>query len=306
MKKSNIILLSLTILLSITLITGLATRNTDTNRKMIKSALLNPKYAEKIEKIVIDGESFETELQKSRQNDTSNRMSYLMSYFNSKNYDIKYDNISGQNLKCDKNMTSEFIENMTNVIILAKIDRKSAKNVQIDYKNHIQLFGDGDRKILDLSFSKSDSTGTRIFIKNNLTDKVYSAQDNYSKYFEMEWKDFLNKNFFPENLESSAKSIQTILIQDKNRSFRTLQKSASGLEGYLNHIFSMQSNQIVLVENWDYVMQEINLEKVITFEDGQLNQYTVKLYITDGQYFVYAQGILYKVSEWTYAKLAEI
>ena len=309
MKKSNILLISLTICLSITLVFGITTKRTNSNRKMEKTALLNPKYSEKIERIIFDSEKSYTILQKKQKNNILNQMSYFMSYFNSKNYDIKYDNIINTGLKCDNNMTSEFIQNMTNVIFLAKVDTKSLKKNQIVYANHIQIYGDTERKLLDLSFSKSDSTETRIFIKNNLTDKVYSAKDEYSKYFTMEWKDFLNKSFFPEELQNNISSVQQMEIVDiKNgkKTSRILQRDGDQFQSKLLQILPLQSNQIALPENWNYIMQEKNLTKQIKVEDGMLNLYNVALYETDGQFFISAQGILYKISEWTYLKILDI
>lgn len=317
-NKKNIFLAILCLILGVILIIALAVKGNEKTSQYKKSTILNPKYKEKISRIEISTQKYDASIKKTTKNYDINydnlnnfKMSYLVSYFFKENYDINYDKNYDNYLKADKKLTDDLIENMTNVIILGKVDKNVQKKNEIFFESSIKVWvedstsEDGEKLVLDVLFSPSDYTATRRFIKNNMTGKIFVIEDTYSQYFDLSYKDFLNKAFFSEEIQQNTSLIEQILVVDeKNHTSRTLSKSSRGFDEKLKKIVFLQSGNIVesnIVES-----NNKNALFSLVLQDCYKNDYEIKVYEYENQKYVLAQGILYKISERTYESLSSL
>ena len=207
-------------------------------------------------------------------------------------------------LNSDKNVIIELLENMTKLVYVGKIDAKTAKTSDFYFENSIKIFVSSE-PVLDLSFSLPDASYSRCFIKNNKTGDIYVAEDSYSRYFELNATDFLNKNFFPEEFAQNKNLVSSITLSDKRgNSSRTLTAKSKDFDKTLSRLVSLRSSQIVDFSEWDSVLSLQSSYDVI-FESVSGKKYPLSIYQQGSDNYCFAQGILYKISEWTLERIVE-
>ncbi|MGP1586878.1 MAG: hypothetical protein ACTTHG_00895 [Treponemataceae bacterium] len=295
MKKIEICLAFLCIILGIFFIFGIFKSKIKNNSNpQILSTLVNPKYNEKINEIKITKNEQELILTKKQKSE--------------KNYEW-FLNFDETTIKADKKLVEQLLKNLTNIIKLYKISYTNKANPDT-FINKMQIMINSDEIISDISFSNPDFTQSKIFIKNNKTNKKYQIYDDFSYFFDLKIKEWGNKNFFSEEFTSDPFSIQTIYFKDftKNKS-KVLKKGQENFSEFLNSIINLQSSDIIIKSNDDVFFETfiksiiLNPISQITIENGLTKKETIQIFKLEKNYYCKSQNIFYRISYQTANKL---
>ncbi len=324
-------ILSYCIVLLVILIIGSAKNNTDYSGKTIQSALLNQKYKNTINKIMI-----KFPLNENDNHADNEYQGYVIPtlVFTKKNTDGNeywQGNVNGVLFKADTSVLQKFLVSSckTQDFILLSDDISSWKQFELTDQEAVQISfyessGGNDTLRSDLFFGKSTADYSGVYVRNGKNASVYRIDNVFSPYLSQNIDLWADLSVLPTELlnwkiekESDAMSVSVTQF-DKNNKSRTVKLYENGSSEYSEYIHTLLSvkgssivslddvvslgiNQILSIQMTNQKMQSAS---VAVFSTGEVSEPDTRFYTqfkTDKEtsypdYFI-------EISSWTYKNL---
>lgn len=303
-KKLDLVLGLIIIFLSILALPKIILKNQGKNIKSLETALLNKKYLEKINSIYI-GDSVDT-LHFQKKGDI-----WLCIYG-----DLVFF--------ADNNLVSQMLTNFSKTRNLLQISNRA---------ENLSQYGLAEGEAFNISFFQEDLAGnknefssiffgiensdrTRIYLKTNRKNTVYSMENDLYQYFNTRLETFGLMELIPFQDSKSESLVESIEIVDFSKdNFKTIKKIGDeDFSDLVHRLFSLRG--ATLFQEDILASDNMKLLKTITAKTSKNTFYNIEIYsytnsISGVQYFVKTNfsdkdssvNYVMEISSWTKSRL---
>lgn len=303
-KKVDLVLGLIIIFLSILALPKIILKNQGKNIKSLETSLLNKKYLEKINSIYI-GDSVDT-LHFQKKGDI-----WLCIYG-----DLVFF--------ADNNLVSQMLTNFSKTRNLLQISNRA---------ENLSQYGLAEEEAFNISFFQEDLAGnknefssiffgiensdrTRIYLKTNRKNTVYSMENDLYQYFNTRLETFGLMELIPIQDSKSESLVESIEIVDFSKdNFKTIKKIGDeDFSDLVHRLFSLRG--ATLFQEDILASDNMKLLKSITAKTSKNTFYNIEIYsytnsISGVQYFVKTNfsdkdssvNYVMEISSWTKSRL---
>lgn len=273
------------------------------SEKGAKTAILNPKYEQQIDSIVLSKNGKEIKLLK--ENNIWKGSVSSNYYKESKNFSEKKEIIFP--------VEQKFVENLIGKLKKIRILYKNSDNLTTfqsfsldDSSSFLISYSGKNCPSASIFFGKQDFSKTMIYMRMNENQSVFKTEDDFSAFLKNDSRFWIDPYIIPRNITDSAKKIE-------------LQKVSFISKGMRKNLIPNTEKSQASIEN----LQELRHGAVYTdvvpqkfigtlqIESDELNKFSIDFYEHNEQDIVifynldsFYYGTL--VSNWTYSKILEL
>ena len=319
MKKIDLILLKiLAASLLLYLISLVFSPERANSQKSIESAILNQKYKNDIQKIL---------LKKNDENDATKEIEIT------KHGDFYLLSESESNINClaDSKIIASLLENAVKIRKFYKISQKSSDSALFltDEKSafSIAFYADSDNAVSQVFFGAEDSLKNRIYLRSKNSNAVYECENDFHQYLTIEKKYWAEGKIFAESgspvqidfekLNQNGIPSEILKIDDKSEDFQKKSEYLLSLRhGNITDEVPLGFQKVTVLKLQDGNGRIVKIEFFQSAEntgEGDSNSYYyIKSVIPspiDAQstaFAFYSENAVYEISAWTYGKIRDL
>ena len=273
------------------------------SEKGAKTAILNPKYEQQIDSIVLSKNGKEIKLLK--ENNIWKGSVSSNYYKESKNFSEKKEIIFP--------VEQKFVENLIGKLKKIRILYKNSDNLTTfqsfsldDSSSFLISYSGKNCPSASIFFGKQDFSKTMIYMRMNENQSVFKTEDDFSAFLNNDSRFWIDPYIIPRNITDPAKKIELQKVSFISKGMRknlipNTEKSQASIENLqeLRHgaVYTVVVTQKFIV-TLHIESDELNKFSIYFYEHNE--QDIVIFYNLDSFYY----GTL--VSNWTYSKILEL